>query len=202
MTDDNRGDSLMSQNTVQPIGDGGANPTSPLQLRLERIRNNSWRTYIIKNHPMHTAPAGCVIAWGVYFNHSLRGVIVFGRPVSSNIDQQHTLEETRFWLDDTCPKLSESRVLAIAVRLLKKEYPHIKRLIAYCDRTRCGPATYLRACGWTFEGWTQKHDGWTHRKGRRAICGEPKQKYTLDLTKTRQETRHPIPPIPPSLTAL
>jgi len=192
----------MDKTPIDHVGEGGANPTSPLQLRLERIRNNSWRTYIIKNHPMHTAPAGCKIAWGVYFAGSLRGVIIFGRPVSSNIDQDHTLEETRFWLDDTCPKLSESRILAVAVRLIKKDYPHITRLIAYCDRTRCGPATYLRACGWTFVGWTQRHDGWTHRKGRRSIFGEPKQKYVLELGRVREETRHPIPPIPSSFTAL
>lgn len=171
-------------------GNGGPNPTSPLHLKLERIRDNSWRTYIIKNHPMHTAPAGCKICWGVYFAGSLRGVIVWGRPVSSNEDQEFTLEESRFYLDDTCPTNSESRVLSIAVRLVHREYPHIRRLIAYCDTASGFTGTYLKACGWTCLGLRPKHDGWTHRPGRTSALPGHRTKWEFRYDRHIPGKRH------------
>jgi len=44
-------------------------------------------------------------------------------------------------------KNSESRCLAISLRLIKKNAPHIKWVITFADATQCGDGTIYRASG-------------------------------------------------------
>lgn len=50
------------------------------------------------------------------------------------------------------PKNSESRAIAITIRLIKKKAPHIKWIISFADATRCGDGTIYRASGFKLVG--------------------------------------------------
>jgi hypothetical protein len=50
------------------------------------------------------------------------------------------------------PKYSESRCIAISIRLLKKNAPHIKWILSYSDGTQCGDGTIYRASGFVLTG--------------------------------------------------
>ncbi len=62
------------------------------------------------------------------------------------------LELNRMAFDDYLPKYSESRCIAISIRLLKKNTPHIKWLLSYADGCQCGDGTIYRASGFKLVG--------------------------------------------------
>lgn len=49
--------------------------------------------------------------------------------------------------DDYLPKYSESRCISIAMKLIRKNYPHIKWVVSFADGTQCGDGTIYRASG-------------------------------------------------------
>ena len=50
------------------------------------------------------------------------------------------------------PKYSESRCIAISIRLIKKNAPQIKWVISFSDGTQCGDGTIYRASGFKLVG--------------------------------------------------
>lgn len=48
---------------------------------------------------------------------------------------------------DLLPKNSESRAIAISIRLLKQKAPHLKWIISFADGCQCGDGTIYRASG-------------------------------------------------------
>ena len=58
-----------------------------------------------------------------------------------------TLELNRMAFSDRLPKNSESRSLSVALRILKKTYPHIKVVISFADACQCGDGTIYRTSG-------------------------------------------------------
>ena len=72
--------------------------------------------------------------------------------VNSGVDDINSrwnemLELNRMAFDDYLPKYSESRCIAISIRLIKKNAPQIKWLLSYSDATQCGDGTIYRASG-------------------------------------------------------
>ena len=57
------------------------------------------------------------------------------------------LELNRMAFDDYLPKYSESRCIAISIKLIKKNAPQIKWILSYSDATQCGDGTIYRASG-------------------------------------------------------
>jgi hypothetical protein len=62
------------------------------------------------------------------------------------------IELNRMAFDDFLPKYSESRCIAVSMRLLKKNAPHIKWVISFADGTQCGDGTIYRASGFKLVG--------------------------------------------------
>ncbi|MBO7444194.1 MAG: hypothetical protein J6W16_03725 [Methanobrevibacter sp.] len=54
--------------------------------------------------------------------------------------------------DEDLPRNSESRCIAISIRLIKKSAPRIKRIISFADGTQCGDGTIYRASGFKLVG--------------------------------------------------
>jgi hypothetical protein len=48
---------------------------------------------------------------------------------------------------EALPRNSESRAIAIAMRLLRKHAPHLKWVVSFSDGTQCGDGTIYRASG-------------------------------------------------------
>lgn len=57
------------------------------------------------------------------------------------------IELNRMAFSEFLPKNSESRAIAIAIKLIKKKAPHIKWIISFADGTQCGDGTIYRAAG-------------------------------------------------------
>ena len=57
------------------------------------------------------------------------------------------LELNRLAFTDVLPRNSESRALGIALRMIRKHYPHIEWIVSFADACQCGDGTIYRAAG-------------------------------------------------------
>lgn len=99
--------------------------------------------------------------FGCFLDGKLHGVMSFGPSlqkramlglVETDNNGEHAkwnewLELNRLAFDDVLPRNSESRCLAIAFRLIRKNAPHIKWIVSYSDGTASGDGTIYRASG-------------------------------------------------------
>jgi hypothetical protein len=106
---------------------------------------------VVKNSILHL---------GVFLNNKLHGALQFGNPIDKrkvlplvkDTKWNNMLELNRMAFNDILPRNSESRALAVAFRLIKKNYPHIEWILSFSDGTQCGDGTIYRACGFILTG--------------------------------------------------
>ena len=92
---------------------------------------------------------------GVFLNNKLEGVMQFGASINKkgtiNIVKDTAwngfIELNRMAFSDKLPRNSESRAMAIAFKIIKKNYPHIEWIVSFADGTQCGDGTIYRAAG-------------------------------------------------------
>lgn len=97
---------------------------------------------------------------GVFFEGNLEGAIQFGpsldkRKIQGLVDGtgwNDFLELNRLAFSDRLPRNSESRALGVALRLLRREAPHVKWVVSFADATQCGDGTIYRAAGFVLTG--------------------------------------------------
>ena len=122
--------------------------------------------FVKKNHYSgKVVMGGNGVHFGAFLNDMLHGVMSFGNPLDKRkvIGLVHTkenkpclwnemLELNRMAFDSFLPKNSESRSIAIAIKLLKKNAPHIKWILSFSDATQCGDGVIYRASGFHLTG--------------------------------------------------
>lgn len=123
----------------------------PSKVANEFVKKNHYSGKVVNNSNLH---------FGAFLNNTLHGVMSFGSPLDKSkvIGLVHTkenkpclwnemLELNRMAFDSFLPKNSESRSIAIAIKLLKKNAPHIKWILSFSDATQCGDGVIYRASG-------------------------------------------------------
>jgi hypothetical protein len=93
--------------------------------------------------------------FGCFLDDKLHGVMSFGSPmIKKNMlgmvegtGWNEMLELNRMAFDEHLPKYSESRCMAIAIRLIKKNAPQIKWVLSFSDGCQSGDGTIYRASG-------------------------------------------------------
>lgn len=93
--------------------------------------------------------------FGVFLNGKLQGAMQFGPSLDKRKTQRLVdgtswngfIELNRMAFSEVLPRNSESRALGVAMRLIKKHYPHIEWVISFSDGTQCGDGTIYRASG-------------------------------------------------------
>lgn len=92
---------------------------------------------------------------GVFLNGQCGGAMQFGpsmrkdliRPLVRDTKWNGFIELNRMAFADWLPRNSESRAIAVAMRLIRKAYPHIEWVVSFADGTQCGDGTIYRASG-------------------------------------------------------
>jgi hypothetical protein len=124
----------------------------PAKIANEFVKKHHYSGKVVNNSTLH---------FGCFLDGKLHGVMSFGPPMDKrnvlklvdsgkqNYNQKwnEMLELNRMAFDDYLPKNSESRCLSIAIKLIKKNAPHIKWILSYSDATQCGDGTIYRASG-------------------------------------------------------
>jgi hypothetical protein len=93
--------------------------------------------------------------FGVFLDGKCGGVMQFGPSVNKHASRNlfkdagwnEWIELHRMAFADWLPRNSESRAIAIAMRIIRKSYPHISWVVSYSDAAQCGDGTIYRASG-------------------------------------------------------
>lgn len=118
----------------------------PSKIANEFVKLNHYSGKVVPNSTLH---------FGCFLDGKLHGVMQYGSPfmktkVLSMVEGtgwNEMLELNRMAFDDYLPKYSESRCIAISIRLIKKNAPQIKWILSFADGTQCGDGTIYRASG-------------------------------------------------------
>ena len=122
------------------------------EISIHYIKENHYSGKVVNMSNLH---------FGCFLDNKLHGVMSYGSPmdkrnvlplVNSGVDDINSrwnemLELNRMAFDDYLPKYSESRCIAISIKLIKKNAPQIKWILSYSDATQCGDGTIYRASG-------------------------------------------------------
>lgn len=123
----------------------------PAKIANEFVKKHHYSGKVVPNSTLH---------FGCFLDGKLHGVMSYGSPLDKRkvlpLVQpclwNEMLELNRMAFDEVLPKNSESRCIAISVKLLKKNAPHIKWLLSFSDGTQCGDGSIYRASGFHLTG--------------------------------------------------
>lgn len=123
----------------------------PAKIANEFVKKHHYSGKVVQNSSLH---------FGCFLDSKLHGVMSFGSPMDKSkvlpLVQpslwNEMLELNRMAFDDYLPKYSESRCIAISIKLLKKNAPHIKWIVSFSDGTQSGDGTIYRASGFYLTG--------------------------------------------------
>lgn len=118
----------------------------PSSIANPFIKRVHYSGKVVNNSKLH---------FGVFIGGGLHGVMSFGPSLDkskimglvSGTGWNEFLELNRMAFDDKLPPNSESRAIAIAIRLLKKYAPQVKWIVSFADGCSCGDGTIYRASG-------------------------------------------------------
>jgi hypothetical protein len=123
------------------------------------VRRVHYSGAVVRNSQIHL---------GVFLDDRLEGVMQFGPPLDkekvaglvAGTGWYDFLELNRMAFTDRLPRNSESRALGVALRLLRKTYPHLRWVISYADAAQCGDGTIYRAAGFVLTGIKRNNQAW------------------------------------------
>jgi hypothetical protein len=131
-------------------------------IRLKVIPSNVANDFIKKNHYSGKVVPNSTLHFGAFLDDVLHGVMSYGPSINKKgtinlVDGtgwNEFIELNRMAFDEHLPKYSESRCISIAIKLIKKQAPHIKWILSFADGTQCGDGTIYRASGFKLVGIT------------------------------------------------
>jgi hypothetical protein len=136
----------------------GSIPRAALQqIQVKPVPVSVARRLLEREHYLHSLPGGTCLSFGVFIGGSLLGAMTFGvGPTNAyslveDAKPDDCLTLTRLWLSDELPQNSESRVLGIVLRSLKR-HTRIKFLISYADPAQDHLGIIYQATGWLYTG--------------------------------------------------
>lgn len=127
---------------LRPIAAGEANAL---------VKRVHYSGKVVQNSQLHI---------GVFLHGKLEGAMQFGPSLDKRKIQglvtgtqwHEFIELNRMAFTDALPRNSESRAIAVAMRLLRQHAPQLKWVISFADATQCGDGTIYRAAGFVLTG--------------------------------------------------
>ncbi|NQW21981.1 MAG: DNA methyltransferase [SAR202 cluster bacterium] len=136
-------------------------PTSALQnLQVKPIQARAAKELLVREHYLHSMPGGTRLAFGVFRDSRMLGAIALGvGPTNAyrlveGAGPRDCLTLSRLWLSDNLPPNSESRVIGVLFKALRRN-TSLKFLISYADPAQGHVGTIYQATNWTYTGLSQ-----------------------------------------------
>lgn len=128
----------------------------PAKIANEFVKRWHYSGKVVQNSQLH---------FGAFLDGVLHGVMQFGpsfdkrRVVGlvAGTKWNEFIELNRMAFDEVLPRNSESRCIAVAMKLLRKNAPHLKWVISFADGAQCGDGTIYRASGFFLCGITKNN---------------------------------------------
>ena len=141
------------------------------KVNIRSISKSVAKEIIIKNHYTHKWSL-CQVAYGIFYksenNHKfiqddtekLIGCCIYGNPVgrsaaesfSKLLKAEEIFELTRLFIFDGYGKNIESYAISQTLKLIKKEFPHIKLILSYSDSEQNHRGIIYQAVGFYYQG--------------------------------------------------
>lgn len=129
----------------------------PAKIANEFVKKHHYSGKVVPNSNLH---------FGAFLDNKLHGVLSYGNPLDKSkvlplvqpCKWNEMLELNRMAFDDYLPKYSESRCIAVSIRLIKKNAPHIKWILSFSDGTQCGDGSIYRATGFSLTAIKKNHN--------------------------------------------
>lgn len=110
------------------------------------IKENHYSGKVVPNSQIHI---------GIFYAGKLEGAMQYGPSMDkrkvmnlvSDTKWNGFLELNRMAFSPALPKNSESRAIAISMKILKKHIPDLEWVVSFADATQCGDGTIYRAAG-------------------------------------------------------
>ncbi len=110
---------------------------------------------------------------GVWLGGELLGAMQFGPPLQTShlvglvrdTKWNGFIELNRMAFSDRLPRNSESRALAVAMRLMREHAPHVEWCVSFADGTQCGDGAIYRASGFALTGIKRNTSLWRAPSG-------------------------------------
>jgi hypothetical protein len=137
-------------------------------IRIHPIAARAANAFMRREHYSGKVVQNSFLHLGVWLGGALGGVIQFG----PSLDKSKLIglvrdtawhgfaEINRMAFTALLPRNSESRALAVACRILRRQYPQIEWLVSYADATRCGDGTIYRAAGFSLTAIKRNNQIW------------------------------------------
>ena len=126
----------------------------PAKVANPFVKAHHYSGKVVQNSNLH---------FGAFLDGKLHGVMSFG-PSMDKTKLQNIVDGTgwnefielnRMAFDDYLPRNSESYCIGRAIKLIKKNAPHIKWVVSFADGTQCGDGTIYRASNFVLTGITK-----------------------------------------------
>ena len=131
-----------------------------LDVRLKVIPSGIANPFVKRIHYSGKVVNNSCLHFGAFLDGVLHGVMSFGPPTDKRkvlglvegTPWNGMLELNRMAFDDCLPRNSESRCISLAMKLLKKNAPHVKWVLSFADGCQCGDGTIYRASNFILTG--------------------------------------------------
>ena len=124
-----------------------------LEIDVRVIPSSLANPFVKRVHYSGKVVNNSTLHFGVFLDGAMHGVMSFGAPTDKRkvlglvegTPWNGMLELNRMAFDDYLPRNSESRAISIAMKLIKKNAPHVKWILSFADGCQCGDGTIYRA---------------------------------------------------------
>lgn len=135
---------------------------SAKDIRIAPISAKDATVLVKRVHYSHTYVRNSQLHFGAFLNGRLEGVMSFG----PSMDKSKTiglvkdtkwngfLELNRMAFSEALPRNSESRAISVAMKLIRRHYPHIEWVLSFADGQQCGDGIIYRASGFVLTGYS------------------------------------------------
>jgi len=125
-------------------------------LRMEVCGPRAIEPLIKAYHYLHRMPAGILQCFVLLEDN---GIVPVGGAVFSNGRIQYQakyLDFSRLWVDDRCPKNTESKFVGYCLRYLQRHFPAFEGVVTWADPKAGHTGTLYRACNFSFDGYSRE----------------------------------------------
>ena len=143
------------------------------EIELKVIPAKIANDFVKKHHYSGKVVNNSFLHFGAFLDKRLHGVMSFGHSLDKaktqklvkNTGWNEFCELNRMAFDDYLPRNSESYCIGKALRLLKKNAPHLKWIISFADGCSCGDGTIYRASNFVLTQIKKNSTMWINDKG-------------------------------------
>ncbi len=164
-------------------------------IRVKVIPSKIANAFIRKHHYSGKVTQASRLHFGAFLDNILHGVMSFGSPLDKrkvlslveDTGWNEMVELNRMAFDNYLPMNSESRCIAITIKLLRKNASHIKWILSFADGTQCGDGTIYRASGFALTK-IKKNDRLIH------FVNVPSDEFVgmVSIYKEKFHSMHPL----------